>query len=387
MRPSADRHASAEITAVRRAPSPGPPSFTEARNRHQQVRAAGLHPDYWYPVEYGDRVRRGQIVEARFWGRSIAVYRGADGRVRALENRCAHRQLPLSLGDVSGCGLTCAYHGWTYGEDGRLAGVPHELFGRSLPTARVAPYPVRERYGLIWLFPGDPALAERRAMPELPELEGPAPWAYVPIDFTWQAHHSMVMDNLCDLSHAHLHRHYPSFRPGRLLSAESDSEQVAMRYEARVGPFAHRPWAEPRLLEIFYDYPYHRARFQWSNIRGGIAYWTFLLPVSVRATRVFFVFCYDRLELDFFPLRLGHGAVRAFLTAIHGSVRRLLGQDGFALEAEQAAWDRHFERPVPDLNPVVALVERLTIDKWQEYLAGRRPDTLARSTGACPGPG
>jgi phenylpropionate dioxygenase-like ring-hydroxylating dioxygenase large terminal subunit len=205
------------------------PSFAEAGSRHQKVRAAGLHPDYWYPVEYDDRVRRGQVVEVRFWGRSIALYRGADGRLRALENRCAHRQLPLSLGDVTGCALTCAYHGWSYRDDGRLSEIPHELFGQSMPAVRLATYPVRVRYGLIWLFPGNPALAERRAIPEIPELEGPDRWAYVPIDFTWRAHHSMVMDNLCDLTHAYLHRRFPSFRAGRLLSCESEPDRVVMR--------------------------------------------------------------------------------------------------------------------------------------------------------------
>ena len=286
------------------------PSFAEARSPHQKVRAAGLHPDYWYPVEYDDRVRRGQVVEVRFWGRSIALYRGSDGRLRALENRCAHRQLPLSLGDVTGCALTCAYHGWSYRDDGRLSEIPHELFGQSMPAVRLGTYPVRVRYGLIWLFPGNPALAERRAIPEIPELEGPDRWAYVPIDFTWRAHHSMVMDNLCDLTHAYLHRRFPSFRAGRLLSCESEPDRVVMRYEARVGPFAHLRWAKPRLLDIAYEYPYHRARFQWSNIEGAIAYWTFLLPVDERATRVFFVFCYDRLRPDFSPLRLGHGLVQ-----------------------------------------------------------------------------
>jgi hypothetical protein len=252
-----------------------------------------------------------------------------------------------------------------------MSEIPHERFGRPRPAVGVATYPVRVRYGLIWVFPGNPTLAEVRAIPALSELDGPDPWAYVPLDFTWQAHHSMVMANLCDLSHAHLHRRYPSFLPGRLLSCKAESQRVAMRYEARIGPFAHRRWAEPRVLEIAYEYPYHRARFQWSNIDGGIAYWTFLLPIGPRTTRVFFVFCYDRLAPRFFPLPLGHGIVRMFLRLIQSSVRRLLGQDGLALEAEQAGWERHFEQAIPDLNPAVALVERLTVDKWEEHLASQ----------------
>src|SRR5262245_62625214 len=111
MRSSADRWANGDVEAVGPDARPRPPSFAAARSRHQQVRAAGLHPDYWYPVEYDANVRREQVVEVRFWGRSIALYRGVDGRLRAMENRCAHRQLALSLGAVTGCGLTCAYHG------------------------------------------------------------------------------------------------------------------------------------------------------------------------------------------------------------------------------------------------------------------------------------
>ena len=74
------------------------PTFADARSRREKARSAGLSPDYWYAVEYDRRIRRGQVVEVKFWNRSIALFRGDDGGLRALENRCAHRQLKLSLG-------------------------------------------------------------------------------------------------------------------------------------------------------------------------------------------------------------------------------------------------------------------------------------------------
>ena len=77
-----------------------PPSFEQAKNRRQKVRAAGLDPNYWYPVEYSKRIKPGQVIEAVFWKRSVAVFRGQDGLLRAIENRCAHRQLKLSIGRV-----------------------------------------------------------------------------------------------------------------------------------------------------------------------------------------------------------------------------------------------------------------------------------------------
>lgn len=150
-----------------------PPSFLEAHNRRQKARAAGLHPDYWYAVEYERALQPGQVREVTFWNTSIAVYRSTDGRVTALENRCAHRQVKLSLGQVQECRLVCPYHGWAYDDRGQVVDIPHELFGRPMPSFRVRSYPVQVRYGLIWIFPGDPALAAQRHPPRDPGTAGP----------------------------------------------------------------------------------------------------------------------------------------------------------------------------------------------------------------------
>ena len=96
---------------------PAPPRFEQARNRRQKARAAGLDPDYWYAVEQSKNLKNGQVMEVRFWGAPIAVFRGADGRVRAVEDRCAHRHVKLSKGEVVDCDLVCPYHGWTYDAD------------------------------------------------------------------------------------------------------------------------------------------------------------------------------------------------------------------------------------------------------------------------------
>jgi hypothetical protein len=148
-----------------------------------------MHPDYWYAVEYDSKVRRGQIVEVKFWHTSIALYRDSNGQLQAIENRCAHRQLKLSLGKVDSDNLVCAYHGWTYNGEGKLVQIPHELFGKPIPTCQLKTYPVQVRYGLIWIFPGDRSLSQIRKIPDIPELEGQDPWACVPLDFTWKAHH------------------------------------------------------------------------------------------------------------------------------------------------------------------------------------------------------
>lgn len=306
-----------------------PPAFEEATNLRQRVRAAGLDPDHWYAVEYARAVRPGTTVATRFWGAPIALTRARNGTVFAHEDR---------------------------GE------------GR--------PYPVRRRYGLVWVFPGDAARAAATPLPEVPELEGPSPWAYVPIDFTWRAHHSMVIDNLCDLTHAHLHRRFTSFQPGRLLASEADDTRVLLRYEARVGPLV-RTAVAPSPMTICYEYPYHWAAFEWSGIEGPIKYWTFLLPLDARTTRVFFVMSYDALRIPGLPFRLPRRLVRWALRAVQPVVRSLLDQDGVALEAEQAGYEAHWAQPVTELNPAVSLLHRLTTRKWEAVLARPAPASQA----------
>ncbi len=56
----------------------------------------------------------------------IVAIRGADGVARAFRNACRHRGVQLV--DGTGCkkALTCRYHGWTYGLDVRLRGIPDD---------------------------------------------------------------------------------------------------------------------------------------------------------------------------------------------------------------------------------------------------------------------
>src|SRR5689334_15791214 len=163
------------------------PGTRDATNLRQRALAAGPDPAYWYPVEWDRALRKGEVREVKLWGTSVALYRAEDGQPHVVENRCAHRQVKLSNGRVQGCRLQCVYHGWTYEPDGRLARIPHELFGKPFPSVQIRSFPVQVRYGIIWVFFGDPSLAASRPLPHIPELEGPAPWVAVAVDFLWKA--------------------------------------------------------------------------------------------------------------------------------------------------------------------------------------------------------
>ena len=107
---------------------------------------------------------RRAALAARFAGEPIVVVRSRRGELFALENRCAHRQVPLHVGVVTDCAIRCGYHGWEYDASGRCVSVPY-LDACAMQPNNVRSYPTREAYGLVFVFPGDPARAASVAFP------------------------------------------------------------------------------------------------------------------------------------------------------------------------------------------------------------------------------
>ena len=371
------------MNAERQEPRPGDdpavPAFERARTRRQMARAAGLHPDHWYAVEHSHALRPGAVIETRFWQRSIALFRGQDGTIGAVENRCAHRQVKLSLGEVAGCRLVCPYHGWQYDTAGRLVAIPHALFGQPMPRVRLAAFPVRERYGLIWLFPGDPALAEATGMPEIPEVEGARPWAAITVDFTWAAHHSMIIENVSDFTHAHLHRSYRPFTDATLIELRTEGQRVRLAYDVLVGDgrfskhFVDRSRVRVDRMELCFEYPY-----QWSDTGGRIKHWCFFLPMDARTTRVFFLFYFDAIQIPLLRVPMPRWLQLPLLRAARRvMIRPLLAQDGGMVEAEQQAYERRPHAPSIELNPAVIAFQKLVVAEWRRHLEGAMPRTAA----------
>jgi nitrite reductase/ring-hydroxylating ferredoxin subunit len=114
-----------------------------------------LGPGYhqcWYPVEVSAKLGQGEVIGADLGDGRIVVYRGEDGSVHALSAYCKHMGSDLSVGDVIGNDIRCAFHHWSYGPDGRCNDIPS---GDRIPRAAcVARLPIEEKWGLIWVFFG-----------------------------------------------------------------------------------------------------------------------------------------------------------------------------------------------------------------------------------------
>jgi phenylpropionate dioxygenase-like ring-hydroxylating dioxygenase large terminal subunit len=167
------------------------------------LRRVGAHPDYWYPLAWSDELKAGRALGRRFAGEPIVLYRGKSGQAFALEDRCAHRQVPLHLGVVDGDQIKCHYHGWTYECSGKCVNVPY-LGKERLPNG-VRSYPAREVEGLIFVFPGDPALAESRAPTRLGSARR-KDYKTRRLNREVACHYTFMHENLFDMNHQFMHR-------------------------------------------------------------------------------------------------------------------------------------------------------------------------------------
>jgi phenylpropionate dioxygenase-like ring-hydroxylating dioxygenase large terminal subunit len=137
-------------------------------------------------------------VGRRICDQPIVLFRDGDGGVVALADRCAHRAFPLSAGTMCDGMIRCGYHGFVYDAGGACREVPGQTNIASRLTVRS--YPVAERDGWIWVWPGDPSLADDSAIPDTHWMNDPA-WATVTHSVFFDCRAELIHDNLLDLTH------------------------------------------------------------------------------------------------------------------------------------------------------------------------------------------
>ncbi|HSW07940.1 aromatic ring-hydroxylating dioxygenase subunit alpha [Aquabacterium sp.] len=152
----------------------------------------------WYVAAWDHEVLADTLLARTIVGESVLVYRKADGTPVAIDNRCAHRHAPLSLGRKEGDAVRCLYHGLKYGSDGRCTEIPGQ---ETIPDKLcVRSYPALERGRWIWVWMGDPARADEALIPDAFSLKH-AEWRYKPGYLHYDADHLLICDNLLDFSH------------------------------------------------------------------------------------------------------------------------------------------------------------------------------------------
>lgn len=154
--------------------------------------------NHWYAAVWARDLGDGPLGR-RLLDEPIVLFRTKNGEVAALTDRCPHRLVPLSMGVRVDRGIRCGYHGLEFDASGHCVHAPSQ---ESIPpTAQVRSYPVAERYGLVWIWMGDPARADPGSLPVIEKYGAPG-WEL--IDGGYQHHPSNylnIVENLMDPAH------------------------------------------------------------------------------------------------------------------------------------------------------------------------------------------
>lgn len=152
----------------------------------------------WYPLAWARDIGR-SLAKRVVIEQDLVVYRTEDGRVAALDDVCPHRLAPLSIGRLRGDAVECGYHGLTFDCSGRCIVAPG--MSSPPPSARVRSYPTTESMGMVWIWMGEPDLADPAQVFRLTEYDDPAFSSVEGDALPVAANYLSLADNLCDPTH------------------------------------------------------------------------------------------------------------------------------------------------------------------------------------------
>ncbi len=331
------------------------------------IRVAGINLNYWYVVARSDGLKS-QPLGVKLWNHDIVLFRDQQGRVQALEDRCPHRQVKLSHGQVVENSLECVYHGWQFQGDGSCVKVPYLATNQKLPSCQLRCYPVQDLNGFIWVFPGDINRASSISPLPMPE------WNHLNYIATvsridCQAHYSFLIENLMDMYHGHLHQDLQAWADAKLERIEERDAQVDAIYQAKSYYRIDKIWSisqlffpafrqlHPETLTVQYIYPHWQ-----SSLGKDFKIYCLFCPISLTETQAYLIH-FTSLHA-FWRLHKLPVSFRKFIkNRLFGSAQTLLDglvqEDVEMIEEEQQAHSQNVHRKNYEFNPVIQGVQRL----------------------------
>jgi phenylpropionate dioxygenase-like ring-hydroxylating dioxygenase large terminal subunit len=155
----------------------------------------------WYVIAWEHEIpaaESSQLFSRKLLNEPILVYRKSDGSLVAMEDRCPHRHAPLSQGRKEGDEIRCGYHGLKFNAQGQCVEIP----GMARAPAKICTrcYPVVSKNNWIFVWMGDPALADPIGLPDNFSCAD-SQWRNLPGYLHYDTPYLLICDNLLDFSH------------------------------------------------------------------------------------------------------------------------------------------------------------------------------------------
>lgn len=212
----------------------------------------------WYVAGWDAELGEDTLLARRLLGVDVVFYRRRSGAPAALEDRCCHRLAPLSHGQREGDCLRCMYHGLLFDGTGRCVEVPGQ--DRIGDKVCVRSFPVVERDHLLWIWMGEPALADPQDIPDTHWHDAPGWRAERGGYIHYASQAQLIADNLLDFSHlAFVHNKSIGTRKQGGVKPEVDfsPDSVRVRFTTLNGappPFARLLTKLPDMVDRFNFY-------------------------------------------------------------------------------------------------------------------------------------
>lgn len=178
----------------------------------------------WYVAAGGVEVTRKPMAR-KLLDEQVVLYRKENGEPVAMQNHCPHRGYLFSESKVVGNSIQCGYHGMVFNEHGQCTKIAGP--GKVPNVMRVKSFPLFEKRYFIWIWMGDPALADPALVPVTPfeDEDGFDHQYYYPLPLA--ANRQLTTDNLLDATHV-------SYLHEGLIDDENNLELLSAEKEEKV---------------------------------------------------------------------------------------------------------------------------------------------------------
>jgi phenylpropionate dioxygenase-like ring-hydroxylating dioxygenase large terminal subunit len=161
----------------------------------------------WYPVTFLQDLPKNRPYSFSLYDEPFVLFTNQDGKLACLIDRCPHRAAKLSDGQIIDGKIECLYHGWQFGSEGECLHIPQLPADAKIPAnACVHSFPVVERQGIVWMWPGEPEAANEEDIPTLAALDKPG---FVHTDFMLDLPYDQTyfVENVIDPAHVSISHH------------------------------------------------------------------------------------------------------------------------------------------------------------------------------------
>ena len=155
--------------------------------------------DHWHIICASKNLKR-KLKALTIFSKHLVIFRDEHGKPVAVEDRCAHRNLPLQCGKLVKGHLQCPYHGWTYNSKGQVSHIPAIPKQQEQSSKfKIKTYPCYEKTGYIWVCISQNPI--HKSPPVFPYINEPG-WITFRMKTRFNASVENCLENFLDIPHA-----------------------------------------------------------------------------------------------------------------------------------------------------------------------------------------